>query len=224
MDRPKKKKKNELANYYNRENADVILMNATSINDDISIKLFNYNVHQKKVNSERHAGVAIAIKKNISYQLIYDFQEDLLRIKLNTSKGPIIIFTHYSPPRYDYLPLGEMRSQFQKTIPVYFMGNLNANHTMFGYQQNNNKGRAIKDLINRNIINHLGPDFSTLIGRQGKPDVVLSNKKAYLNIAIEPGKLTTSDHLPLIIRISTKPIIKSIEKRRSFNKANWERY
>ena len=39
--------KNELANYYNRENADVILMNATSINDDNRIKLFNYNVHQK---------------------------------------------------------------------------------------------------------------------------------------------------------------------------------
>ena len=53
---------------------------------------------------------------------------------------------------------------------------------------------------------------------------MLSNKKAYLNIAIEPGKLTTSDHLPLIIRISTKPIIKSIEKRRSFTKAYWEKY
>ena len=92
------------------------------------------------------------------------------------------------------------------------MGDLNANLTMFGYQQNDNKGKAIKDLINQNIINHIGPDFSTLIGRQGKPDAVLSNKKAYLNTAIEPGKLTTSDYIPLIIRISTKPIIKSIEE------------
>ena len=66
------------------------------------------------MNSERHAGVAKAIKKNIPYLLIDDFREDLLGIKLYTSKGPMIIVTHYSPPRYDYLPLGEMRSQFQK--------------------------------------------------------------------------------------------------------------
>ena len=58
-------------------------MNAASINDDNRIKLFNHNVHQKNVNSERHAGVAITIKKNIPYQLIDDFQEDLLGIKLN---------------------------------------------------------------------------------------------------------------------------------------------
>ena len=104
------------------------------------------------------------------------------------------------------------------------MGDINANHAILGYNRENNKGKIVKRLIDDNIVKHLGPEFNTLVGRKGKPDIVMSNKIAHLNISIEEGNLTTSDHIPMIITLATKPIIKSIQKRRNYKNANWERY
>ena len=70
-----------------------------------------------------------------------------------------------------------MKRIFQKTDPVYFIGDLNANHEAFGYRTNNLNGRLIKDLINKNLVTHWGPEFSTLVRREGKPDIILPNKK-----------------------------------------------
>ena len=217
-------RKNELCNYYNTEDADILLINSTNILEPNSIKIFNYNVYVRNTQNERHAGIALAIKKNIKHQILDDYQDDMLGVKINTDKGPVIIFAMYSPPRRNYLPVGEIRRTFQKNIPVYSIGDINANHVILGYNRENNKGKIVKRLIDDNIVKHLEPEFNTLVGKKGKPDIVLSNKIAHLNISIEEGSLTTSDHIPMIITLATKPIIKSIQKRRNYKKANWERY
>ena len=68
----------------------------------------------------------------------------------------------------------------------------------------------------------MGPDFRTFIHRNGKPDLVFSNKLAFLNFAILRGKLTSSDHLPVILKLSTKAITKTGTERFRFANANWE--
>ena len=90
--------RNELSNFYLKMDPDVILLNETGMTDRERIKIFNYNIHQKNKESEDHAGVAIGIKRGISYQLLDDFQEDILAIRLETRKGPVIVATCYSPP------------------------------------------------------------------------------------------------------------------------------
>ena len=45
---------NELSNYYNREQPDIILIN--DIGNNHNIKIFNYNVHSKNSQNELHAG------------------------------------------------------------------------------------------------------------------------------------------------------------------------
>ena len=85
----------ELANYYRQENPDIILLNSTSIiNNDI--KIYNYNIIQKNALNERHAGIAVAMRKNIKYKIMDDFVDDILGIELMTTKGPIVILTNYS--------------------------------------------------------------------------------------------------------------------------------
>ena len=95
---------------------------------------------------------------------------------------------------------------------------------MFGYRYTNLKGEEINNLINRNIVSHLGPDFPTLVATNTKPDVVLGNRHAFYNIAITEGEITTSDHLPIIVRLSTKAIIKDFVKRNNFKNADWDKY
>ena len=67
----------------------------------------------------------------------------------------------------------------------------------------NNKGKIINDLINRNIVRFLGPDFPTLVARNGKLDIINANREASLNITIKPGHITSSDHIPIQVTLST---------------------
>ena len=48
--------------------------------------------------------------------------------------------------------------------------------------------------------------------------------ETYLNYRIEEGEVTSSDHIPVIMTLSTNPICIRTEKRRDFRKANWETY
>ena len=92
---------------------------------------------------EEHAGVAIAVRKGTEHQLIDDFRDDMLAIKLETSKGPIILTTLYSPPRRNYLPMGDLRRVMGRNCPVYFLRDLNAHHRAFDYGNNDNKGNLL---------------------------------------------------------------------------------
>ena len=181
-------------------------------------------MHIKNFQNEHHAGVAIAVRKNIRYQILDDFIDDILGVRILTLRGPINILTHYSPPRRNYLPLGELNRKLQSNEAVYLMGDLNAHHPLFGYRRTDLKGREINNLINRNIISHLGPDFPTLVATKTKPDVVLGNRHAFYNTVITEGELTTSDHLPIIVTLSTKAIIKDFVKRNKFKNADWDKY
>ena len=173
--------------------------------------------------NKHSAWVAIAIKKTTTkYKTIDDFNDDILGIELITSKGPIIILTNYSPPRRNFIPIGEIEDILQKNIPVYFAGDINANIPALGYAAYNNNGRIIKRLIERNKIKIMGPVFRTLIHMKGKPDLVFSNKLAFINYAIVQGKLASPDHLPVIIKLSTKPIVKEGQDKHKFKTANWE--
>ena len=210
----------ELSNYYNAVKPDIILLNSISQRDNPKVKIFNYNIYTKNYLNEQHAGIAIGIRKDANCKILDDFTDDLLGIQVETTKGPIAVFTIYSPPRRNYLPVGELKRALQKTIPVYFIGDMNAHHPTLGYRYTDNKGKIIQELIDRNIAKHLGPDFPTLIGRNGKPDIVLSNRHNFLNMVIEAGSITSSDHLPLIIRISTKPILKEKQSSLNYKKAD----
>ena len=75
----------------------------------------------------------------------------------------------------------------------------------------------------------MGPMFNTIatkITSQNicRPDLVLKNSAATHNFAITQGEITTSDHLPIIIIISTKPIIKEIRKEPNVKKTNWNEF
>ena len=157
----------ELCNYYRQENPDIILLNSTSTLNNNIIKIYNYNVIQRNILNEHSAGIAIEIRKNIKYKTLDDFQDDILGIELNTNKGPLIILTNYSPPRRNFIPIGEIENILQKNVPVYFAGDINTHIPALGYAAYNDNGRTIK---------RLGPDFRTFIPRNGKPDMVFSNK------------------------------------------------
>lgn len=188
--------------------------------------MFNYNVHQTNKTNQMNDGVAIAIKRNIKYTLIDNFDEEFLAIKLKTTQGDIIIATAYLPPRRPYLPAQDLLRLVNYTIPVYIIGDLNARHRIFGNNDNNNVGNALCNIINTGKLIHIGPHFGTFIGRRqtSTPDIIFTNNKAFHNYYIKRGPLTGSDHLPIIMQISTSPIQIKTRNRLNMAKADWDKY
>ena len=107
---------------------------------------------------------------------------------------------------------------------MYIIGDINARHTTLGHTNNNAFGNALNLLLRNNQIVHLGPDFKTVVTPRGvgNPDVILGNNKIHFNLLIDQGPITSSDHLPVIVKLATKPIAIQPVKKRNFKKANWQ--
>ena len=101
------------------------------------MKIFSYNVYQRNYLEEDHAGVAIAVKSSIQHRILDDFNEDMLAIQVESSRGPIIIATYYQPPRRNYLDIQDLASIMRKQLPVYLLADLNARHPFKGNPDTN---------------------------------------------------------------------------------------
>ncbi|XP_042858894.1 uncharacterized protein LOC122245014 [Penaeus japonicus] len=77
-----------------------------------------------------------------------------------------------------------------------------------------------------NRLRHLGPDFPTLIHQNSatSPDIILSNRYGHFNHRIIPGNLTTGDHIPVIMDITTNPILIPTTPRPDYSNADWSKY
>ena len=220
-------KKNLLSNIYLRIKPDVILLNSTSILDNEKLNIYNYNIYKKNKFKERHAGIAIGVKKDIKHKIIDNYTEDFLTIQIETTKGPINITTAYQPPRRNYILNQDLSPIIHSNIPSYIIGDLNAIHHFIGHSRDNNVGRTLNHHIRNNLLTHLGPNFNTLTEKLNarticRPDIILTNKRAIFNHDITQGPIAPSDHIPLIIKLSTKPIISEIISSPNIKKTNWE--
>ena len=215
-----------LSNTYRIIDPDIILINSHCISENSTMKIVGYNIHKKNTLHNQADGSAITVKKNIQCKIIDHFISDLIAIEITTSTGNIIIATLYQPPARDYIPIPDFMNLFRRNIPVYLIGDLNANHPTLGYNHSNTKGRQINRLIQQRTLQHIGPDFPTFYtqGRGTTPDIILTNNRTYHNTHATPGPLTTSDHIPVILTISIAPILIPATKRPNYGKANWEQF
>lgn len=69
----------------------------------------------------------------------------------------------------------------------------------------------------------MGPNFPTFFNNNNMstPDIVISNNKAVHNALINPGPINTSDHIPVIINLTTTAITTPIIPSFNMRKADW---
>ncbi|XP_064110270.1 uncharacterized protein LOC135218056 [Macrobrachium nipponense] len=111
-------------------------------------------------------------------------------------------------------------------IPVYLLADLNATHPVLGHNSTNPRGTLIQGLMKRNLVYFLGPDFQTYFSRRskGKPDILLSNRYHIFNYSITQGPLTTSDHIPILLKLTVRPIMVATSPTLDLTNANWDRF
>lgn len=215
--------KNTYANIFRKEDPDVILLSEHGVGDE-NIRLFDYSVLQKNHTNSRYDGVAIGVRRGLRFRPLPEMEESFLAVELLTAAGPLVVSTGYQPPRRAYLPLHTLNSLFLRHSPVLFLGDLNARCRSSGYTTAfNGSGVGLENLIGRGTCVRVGPDFPTFVTARGttKPDIVLTNAKLPFNMHVYPGPLTPSDHLPIMVKLSTGPIQVAIRPRRSLARADW---
>lgn len=222
-----KANKGSLRHIYAQISPDIILLNAHGCETKDEIKICGYTIYRKNFRQQANAGTAIAIRNKIIHRINEDHDDDLISIEIETHYGVVEIATDYIPPRAGYLNYPTYYNLFRKKHSVYLLGDLNARHTALGYNTNpNNQGRQIAALIDRNHVIRLGPHFSTFITNRSatSPDIILANRRHFLNHLAEPGPPTPSDHIPVVFQLSTTPLQVPVVERPSYNKADWELY
>ena len=219
-------KRHELYNIYRTLDPDIILLNDTGVLHNERLKLHHYTVYTSNKENRLHRGTAIAIKSTIPHTIIDDFETDLLGINVETRQGTITVGTDYVSPRSTYLDYADYLQLLRRRNPVYILGDLNARHHFLGHNGNNPVGDALNTLILRNQIDHVGPFFPTYIRENcaSTPDIVISNKETFHNILLTPGPVSSSDHIPMVAKITTSPIQIPIRPRPQFSRADWDSY
>ena len=221
-------KRFELYNTYRQLNPDLILLNETG---QSSIRLPGYKTYtsvKEGKNKRSGYGTAIAIKEHLVHLHMDDFDTDMIAVKIFTPDGPIIIATDYIPPTHGFIHYPDYLKLFRPGIPVYLLGDLNAHHQSLdsGSNSANPIGNQLVKLIERKNLTILGPTFPTRTDYRSSTtiDIVLANEQANLNYHISPGPHTSSDHIPIVLKISNNLIQIPIKARRQYTKADWDSY
>ena len=219
-------KKYELSNVYRNLDPDIILINDTGLPEGEKLTIPYFDTFQSNKQGIQHRGTALAIRSTLKYTLHDDFETDILAVTIETRQGPITIATDYLAPNTEYINYVDWNYLLNRRYPVYIVGDLNARHSLLGHSDSNPVGRGLATLIRHNKLKHIGPAFPTLLRSNSttKPDIVLSNMMAYHNVHLDAGPLTTSDHIPIIMKITGNPIQIPIKPRFQFNKGNWDAY
>ena len=219
-------RKVQLGNAYRGLGVDIILLQSHGLAARLPLKIAGYSVHKRNDTGEGNDGVAVAVKHGIRYELIDDFEDEVMAVRVITATGPVVLATCYLPPRRPYIPYPDVLRLLSRREPVYFLGDFNARHAVFGYRSQNVNGTGLHQLLVEGRIDHLGPNFSTYVGYQGsgRPDLVLSNGRTHHCHHITPGPVTTSDHLPIIMDISCDAITIPAPARYVYKRADWPAY
>ena len=219
---------NELCNYYITQDPHIITINSHSIiKADKFVKLFGYSGYTK--HKQRAAGVAMLIKHNIPHTFHTDtINDNIMAATINSTHGKITIVTFYRPPRQDTLPLTDIIHFLNYNNPTIILTDANIKHQNFGHNTSDRLGKLLNNFNLNTNLHFIGPDFNTYFqhNHQGKPDIILANT-SFLHLAYnikEGPRLTSSDHIPILVTASTSPLAIPIPPTYNYNRADWPKF
>ncbi|UYV71330.1 hypothetical protein LAZ67_8002666 [Cordylochernes scorpioides] len=226
-----KLKLEEIMEIAEKQKIQIIALQETKLNEKYNLKYKNYNILRKDRNKEG-GGLAFLIK-NLYYEDIAinipntsDLKAQGNKVYLNQNKT-INIFNMYHPPNNKLIDDGTM-AQFL-TDNTIIVGDLNAKHQLWGCSTPNPRGKILSNLFDDNAfmcLNDGNPTHHSYSYNTAQAlDISLSSPDIFYKCKWQILKSIGSDHLPILIEISTKTKTSSIkEKFWNFKKANWNIY
>ena len=206
------------------EDPDIILLNDLG-QTHTPVKYFGYTTRQTP--TAPHDGVAILARSTLRLQMLTSWtHQHFLAVKIFTDLGPIIFATTYARPNADF-PYTDFNKLFDFNYPTYILADLNASHHDFNHTVINAHGRTLSRITRQKNLRFLGPDFYTFFqnNKKGRPDLILANNLTLPHHHhISPGPLSGSDHIPIIFRLSTNPILIPSTPHLDTQRTDWKSF
>ncbi|UYV66220.1 hypothetical protein LAZ67_4000859 [Cordylochernes scorpioides] len=221
----------EIMEIAEKQKIQIIALQETKLNEKYNLKYKNYNILRKDRNKEG-GGLAFLIK-NLYYEDIAinipntsDLEAQGIKVYLSQNKT-INIFNMYHPPNNKLIDDGTM-AQFL-TDNTIIVGDLNAKHQLWGCSMPNPRGKILSNIFDDNAfmcLNNGNPTHHSYSYNTAQAlDISFSSPDIFHKCKWQILKSIGSDHLPILIEISTKTKTSSIkEKFWNFKKANWNLY
>ena len=219
----------ELKYYIYENNIDIILLNEIKIDQHKSNYFLNIEGYFTidKPRSNHGGGVAILIKKEITYHQIHDFDFldlEILGIKVTSKKGDFLIITYYNPNELSPLFFSKLS---QLNIPFILGGDLNACSTAFGCTYNNKSGATLEQILtdfNYVLLNNHVPTRKNNILDLFicSPDIA----SEFDDFLVDDTCGLDSDHHPILINYFTETFFTQcpIHPTLDFHRADWDKF
>lgn len=215
----------EVADFLERQNIDIFLVNETKLNEKTKCNIPGYQCLRKdRPGNTAGGGVAIFCKNNIEYTEIQTNTTSIesLAVKL---KNNIIITSIYARPQTK-IDKTDLNLIFNKANSVIAIGDYNAKHINWHCSYNNQNGKVIFKYTSKSNIAVKAPDEYTLYPyKQAIPSVVdFALIKNIVNSEIQTVNELDSDHLPIILTLNDKTEKNEPKKLLNYKKADWDKF
>jgi len=179
-----------------------------------------------------HAGSAVIISSKIKHHLISckqlpSFQSVTIQLTLNHI--PIKVSSAYFPPSP---PITSQQLElFLQSLGQYFLvgGDFNSKHFQWGCISENQRGKMLHSIINKNSINFISPKGPTYwpLHENRHPDILdffLYKVPANIKYSISNLCELSSDHTPVLLNLNIAPEPSIPHTSLSQGPVNWNKF
>ena len=224
-------KLHDLIQFVHDNNIKIIVLQETKLNNKSKIPTIpNFTLIRKDRERDMGGGLAYYVHSSMDFTPGLEPVNDNITESQSFRVGNININNLYIPPvtscPADYTP---SLTPFLVSRDSLVLGDINAHDNLWHSSIQDPRGSILSDEISPSNLAVLNEDHPTRLPTNGQPtspDVSLASLSLLPNIKWEVKKSLGSDHLPIIITISTSlKISKSIKRTYvNFKKADWEKF
>ena len=221
----------ELTDFIKEHQIKVACLQETKLGEkSTSPNIPNFTLVRKDRSTNNGGGLATYIHKSILFSRLPDIPSDGHTESLGVKIGDTNINNIYIPPttscsngfKPDIQPL---------LLPgdSLILGDFNAHDLLWHSNIQDNRGSELADEIGNSPFGVLNENTPTRVPSNGSatsPDISIASTSLINSVEWRTETSLGSDHLPIIIKISTtiQPIKNDFRKFVNFNKANWNKF
>ena len=220
----------ELANFIDENNIKIVVLQETKLTANSSPpNIDGFTLVRKDRGKDKGGGLAIFIHKSIIFQHLDNLPEDNHTESQAIKVGNIKITNIYIPPTSSCVQGYTPSLQPFLTDDSLILGDINAHDELWFSSIQDTRGANLAEEIaesNFGVLNENTPTRVPSNNQPTSPDISMASYSLLPNSKWETITSLGSDHLPIIITLSTtiKPSLSENRKYINFNKAVWPQY
>ena len=225
-------RKTELIEHLKEHKPDFVTLNETKVLPKQKVSIPGYE-SVRKDRSAAGGGVAILIKKEIAYSIVYtdDINAETVAITFKQRDKEIALATVYNPPG-KIVELETLKHLTDKYEHCIITGDFNSKHAYFGNDKSDSAGDALFNITEELDLTILNDESVTFCRNYAGNSVksILDLALASRNMGPKVAECTVkgdvgSDHLPVHIRLNSHEVEKALTKAvHRLDKANWQKF